>query len=212
MTTRRLLPALVAGIGCMLAASLANAATTTITFDDPGFKANQDVPDGYGGMRWNLINGSHWTNRLSIATTSQYAGGVFESAPNGAVNTFSVDAGFQASTMPSFKLDSLYLTALSGAALTPAYNVLITGQTLSGLVDTITVALASTPTLIALNWDNLTSVVFTPVDGAGKAMTAAFLMDNITIETTPLPAALPLFAGGLVLMGVFGRRRKPRAA
>lgn len=37
-------------------------------------------------------------------------------------------------------------------------------------------------------------------------------LDNITVNATPLPAALPLFATGLGAMGLFGWRRKRRAA
>jgi len=37
-----------------------------------------------------------------------------------------------------------------------------------------------------------------------------FTFNNVT--TTPLPAALPLFAGGLGLVGMFARRRKQKAS
>jgi hypothetical protein len=32
-----------------------------------------------------------------------------------------------------------------------------------------------------------------------------------TLTATPIPAALPLFAGGLGMLGLFGRRRKQKA-
>jgi hypothetical protein len=35
---------------------------------------------------------------------------------------------------------------------------------------------------------------------------------DIAVTTTPLPAALPLFAGGLGALGLFGWRRKRKAA
>ncbi len=35
--------------------------------------------------------------------------------------------------------------------------------------------------------------------------------DPLALTTTPLPAALPLFAGGLGMIGLFGRRRKQKA-
>jgi hypothetical protein len=34
---------------------------------------------------------------------------------------------------------------------------------------------------------------------------------NVALSTTPLPAALPLFAGGLGVLGLFGRRKKQKA-
>jgi hypothetical protein len=37
------------------------------------------------------------------------------------------------------------------------------------------------------------------------------ILDNVTLSTTPLPATLPLFAGGLGMLGLFGRRRKQKA-
>ena len=36
--------------------------------------------------------------------------------------------------------------------------------------------------------------------------------NTFTINYTPLPAALPLFAGGLGLLGMFARRRKQKAS
>lgn len=41
---------------------------------------------------------------------------------------------------------------------------------------------------------------------------SAFEFDVAIPTTTPLPAALPLFAGGLGMMGLLGRRRKRKAA
>jgi choice-of-anchor C domain-containing protein len=36
-------------------------------------------------------------------------------------------------------------------------------------------------------------------------------LDNVSIATTPLPAALPLFAGGLGLIGLIGNRKRRKA-
>ena len=37
-------------------------------------------------------------------------------------------------------------------------------------------------------------------------------LDNVALEAVPLPAALPLFAAGLGIMGYFGSRRRRKAA
>jgi hypothetical protein len=54
----------------------------------------------------------------------------------------------------------------------------------------------------AFNGLDITSVVL--IDSG----TAAFEYSNV--QFTPIPAALPLFAGGLGLMGLLGRRRKQK--
>ena len=61
--------------------------------------------------------------------------------------------------------------------------------------------------------------VFVEITGLTAFSTATFTDDNkasfefgLGIPTaTPLPAALPLFAGGLGVMGLLGRRRKRKA-
>jgi hypothetical protein len=58
---------------------------------------------------------------------------------------------------------------------------------------------------------NLTGSVFTfAEDGVNDPQ---FYVSGLAYDsTTPLPAALPLFAGGLGVMGLFARRRKRKAA
>lgn len=47
--------------------------------------------------------------------------------------------------------------------------------------------------------------------GTVAADDTAFI-DNVSVTTTPLPAALPLFAGGLGMIGLLARRRKQKNA
>ncbi len=61
--------------------------------------------------------------------------------------------------------------------------------------------------------------LFFSVDNSGKVTSNFFLAINtepgsnesVTLASTPLPAALPLFASGLGVMGLFGWRRKRNA-
>ena len=53
---------------------------------------------------------------------------------------------------------------------------------------------------------------------SGNVLTTNFIVSDpgdwirvVTVSAVPLPAALPLFAGGLALMGLFGRRKKRQA-
>jgi hypothetical protein len=50
-----------------------------------------------------------------------------------------------------------------------------------------------------------------PFDGPGRQPTNGnFVVSELTASVTPLPAALPLFAGGLGVIGLFCRRRKQK--
>ena len=71
-------------------------------------------------------------------------------------------------------------------------------------------------------WDNATfaSLGVTPGTYTWTWMTAtasdppdqSFTLDVVSPTATPLPAALPLFAGGLGALGLFGWRRKRKNA
>jgi hypothetical protein len=49
-------------------------------------------------------------------------------------------------------------------------------------------------------------------DGIYELNQSIFIFGNFTVTETPLPAALPLFAGGLGVLGLLGWRRKRKAA
>jgi hypothetical protein len=99
------------------------------------------------------------------------------------------------------------------------YTVLLTNNTTPG---SITIA-TYTPTNTA--FASVGSSVFSLIDGDSYTVTfqgvdpslidqTAFI-DNVNISATPLPASLPLFAGGLGLIGLVGgawKRRKAQTA
>ena len=73
---------------------------------------------------------------------------------------------------------------------------------------TQTLNLTDTYQLFSLNFDGITSWTLTD-------QTNITLMDDITLNggtATPLPAAFPLFAGGLGVIGLLARRRKRKNA
>ena len=53
-----------------------------------------------------------------------------------------------------------------------------------------------------------TTLSFTGITGTQYGLA----LDNVTVSAVPIPAALPLFAGGLGLLGYFSSRRRKRAA
>ena len=78
--------------------------------------------------------------------------------------------------------------------------------TLGSYTDAITLNSGDPLTLYTLNFTttggNLTFTDQGPSDQQGN------ILDNVTLSSTPIPAALPLFAGGLGILGLFGLRKK----
>ena len=76
------------------------------------------------------------------------------------------------------------------------------------------------PTLVSGQWATYTAVYTALAADAGSAISivlgqSAFQaeFDNVRLDATPLPAALPLFATGLGMIGLVGwRRKRSRAA
>jgi len=175
----------------------------TINFDDIASFA--PVPDGYAGLNWSAI----WVHEADFAG---YATGVVSSPhvayviPGG--GSFSTPVGGS-----TFGLESLFVTA----AWRDGMTVTITGYLGGLLKDTFSTTVdTSGPTLINLNWSDIDTVAF---DASGGTIHPGFfpnepatqiVLDDIVV--TPLPAALPLFAGGAGVIGFFGWRRKKHAA
>ena len=86
--------------------------------------------------------------------------------------------------------------------------------------DLPTGVLQSTPTRLLLDYSalplDLSNINFLQVFFEFKGTGGSFTMDKLStvsaISTTPVPAALPLFASGLGVLGLLGWRRKKKAA
>ena len=89
------------------------------------------------------------------------------------------------------------------------YTVSVNGTLVGTYNPTSSSFLAESSAPFSLTAGNNYMVTFlgTPPDGADRT---AFI-DNVSLTTTPLPAALPLFATGLGALGLIGWRRKRKA-
>jgi hypothetical protein len=100
---------------------------------------------------------------------------------------------------------------------TPTVSFTIAGKTYTSVLDvqfngpTITSIFGFSDTV---NGDTLTSIGLTSFQlfGTGISSTDGGTVTINAVAATPLPAALPLFAGGLGLLGMFARRRKQKAS
>jgi hypothetical protein len=89
----------------------------------------------------------------------------------------------------------------------------------NSLLSTVVSQANGTATWVAFSQDftatsNLTLLSFIDTQGA---FNAGIYLDDVSVDpvvvgTTPLPAALPLFAGGLGLVGFLSRRKKQKVA
>lgn len=103
------------------------------------------------------------------------------------------------------------------ASLNPAFSVPSADNTCVGYGD-CTITVHFSPTVAGLLSDTFLVVLFTPkfIPGFGSinAPVASFevALSGTGISEVPLPAAFPLFATGLGVMGLLGWRRKRQTA
>jgi len=106
-----------------------------------------------------------------------------------------------ATGVPVF-MNSFYIAGASGITVN-GYSDL--GTT---LIDSMFIPSSSGVEQITLDWAGIEQLSFT----GGSGFYVNDIEVNDPVSTTPLPAALPLFATGLGLMGLLGRRRRRRGA
>jgi len=203
----RCLPLFGAVIILALGASITNA--ELITFDDLGTSSVGGlISNGYAGF--NLYNFYYVTG--SLVTPSGYPNSVV-SPGNVAVNGhLGSSATFYGGP---FTVNSLYLTG----AWNDGLNVTLTGYNGGTQLDTTTVVVnTSGPTLVTLNWTNLTALDFASFGGTenpayvGYGGGPEFAMDNLLVNSAvaPEPATLTLLGSGFLAFGGlrFYRRRR----
>ena len=148
---------------------------------------------------------SQTTDNSNVFATCNFCGG--PTMTNPLVVTFS-------QPIQNFQID--ILNAIAGdyevsdnAGNTDFFNLPTTGGSLQ------TVGFAATGTVVDIAYLNDAYNIANSVYGPGNW---DFAIDNVTFDqplstsATPLPATLPLFAGGLGAMGLFGWRRKRKNA
>ena len=112
-------------------------------------------------------------------------------------------------------LSALGVTGLSGNPYPSSENALIPFQfyaaTSSSAAYTVVWENDEDATAV-WNYDLVYNIPAAAVGSENNACCARFDYAVFTVATTPLPAALPLFAAGLGAMGLLGWRRKRKAA
>jgi choice-of-anchor C domain-containing protein len=202
----------------MLAAAVSQASATTVPdgeFDaPPGTAPFQTVFFGNSLGTWTVGSGSTDTGSGSI----DFINGYWQSPPGGG-NSVDLDGDSPGSISETVTApvgsDVLYFYLSGNPDGQPGIKQL--SVTIGGLSQTFSY------TLDAIGHNSeadmywvLESLAFT---GTGSPITLTFesldsnspygaAVGGISIDPTPLPAALPLFAGGLGLIGLVTRRRK----
>jgi hypothetical protein len=189
----------------------ASAASVTLDFDDipttgPCCGA---VPNPYQGFSF--------TNYLTITSSfgfDAYALGV----TSGTQALFGFGTALISSPTPfSFISAELGSPHLDGQQ----YDVIgsLGGSTIFSQIVTL---FTTGPTDVTFNWSGIDTISIAAIDGAftGDPFGCAaasnncnqFTLDDLTVSSTPLPGALPLFASGLGVMGFLAKRRKRKTA
>jgi hypothetical protein len=157
------------------------ALATVLTFNnlpDPGYKGGA-VANGYGGLTWNNFN---YVNVVEEANNGTGVAGYNNgdvSAPNVALNGGGALAAVSSAT--PFAFNSGYFTAAWNNGL----QITLTGYLNGVQVDQTTFTVSTrSPTLVTLNWGDVTSVTFTSSGGTNagyRGWGEEFALDNLTI-------------------------------
>ena len=186
-----------------LVASTASA--QLITFDDLADNGTGTAINyGYAGLNWDSFDVLNTTNFIA----SHLVNGFVNGAVSG--NNVAYNDGANPATISSATGFNLVDANFAGAWNDGLQIDAIAFSNTTFYSTTFTVN-STGPTDIVFNWNNITSVTFSSSGGTDAGYgpySKQFVMDNLTISTTPIPAALWLV--GSALAGLLGFVRRKR--
>jgi hypothetical protein len=192
---------LAAGFIALLLAFPAAAAAITLDFENASAPSDY-IPNGYGSVNWQNFGGH-----------PDYVGGYHTGIVSGSWTAFNLFGDpAEISRSKRFDLVSGYFTG----AWRDDMGLTILGFRNGAQIFSTTTEVDSTgPTLLTFNWhdvDLVRFIAFGGVNAVAGGDGTTFVVDNLTIRPTPIPAALPLFATALGGLAFAARRRRVRAA
>jgi hypothetical protein len=186
----------------LLLGSPVTARAATLDFENTSINDRMPVADGYGGVNWNNF---YSLDSSTLSFPSGYGNGTI-SGDWVALNGFGDPASI--SSAAGFNLDSGYFTAAWNSGL----KVAVWAYGNGGLAYTKLLTLNPfTPTFVDFSFANVRLVIFEASGGVDAGLGATgthFVIDNLNVAATPIPAALPLFATALAGLGFAAKRRR----
>jgi hypothetical protein len=185
---------------------------------------------GIGSAAEQAVNTNTSISLANLKGTGTYTGAINfiqpgDTSQNGSMATFLASAGgsntlsagvlaLQLSSSP-FALTTIFVLSGTTSSVTSGFVTHDDGATLYNSADTaVTPAGSGTPTAQEASSYTLPAGAWQLVYVEANGLPAQLTWDSVTNfdQTTPLPAALPLFATGLGVLGLFGVRRKRKIA